>query len=100
MKIAIVTGASSGMGREFVKQIGFLYRSLDGLWVIARRKERLIELQTHSVVPLRIFEGDLLRPPIYTSLKQAFEEDAGHSDAGECGRVWKNRFCRRDFSGG
>ncbi len=75
MKIAIVTGASSGMGREFVKQIGFLYRSLDEIWVIARRKERLIELQTHSVVPLRIFEGDLLKPPIYTSLKQAFEEE-------------------------
>ena len=40
MKIAIVTGASSGMGREFARQIEFLYNDLDEIWVIARRKER------------------------------------------------------------
>ena len=33
MKIAVVTGASSGMGREFVRQIGFFYRNLDEIWV-------------------------------------------------------------------
>ena len=32
MKIAVVTGASSGMGREFVRQIGFFYRNLDEIW--------------------------------------------------------------------
>ena len=41
MKIAIVTGASSGMGREFVRQLGYFYKNLDEIWVIARRKERL-----------------------------------------------------------
>lgn len=71
MKIAIVTGASSGMGREFVKQIGHFYRSLDEIWVIARREERLKELQKQSVVPLRIFEGDLLHKPVYIRLKRA-----------------------------
>ena len=40
MKIAIVTGASSGMGREFVRQLGYFYKNLDEIWVIARRKER------------------------------------------------------------
>ena len=29
MRIAVVTGASSGMGREFVRQIGYFYRDLD-----------------------------------------------------------------------
>ena len=29
MKIAIVTGASSGMGREFVRQLGYFYKNLD-----------------------------------------------------------------------
>ena len=38
MKIAIVTGASSGMGREFVRQLGYFYKNLDEIWVIARRK--------------------------------------------------------------
>ena len=41
MRIAIVTGASSGMGREFVLQIGAFYKNLDEIWVIARRKENL-----------------------------------------------------------
>ncbi|MFR2837121.1 MAG: short-chain dehydrogenase, partial [[Clostridium] nexile] len=32
MKIAIVTGASSGLGKEFVKQIEHLYKELDEIW--------------------------------------------------------------------
>ena len=36
MKIAIVTGASSGMGKEFVRQIERFYKELDEIWVIAR----------------------------------------------------------------
>ncbi len=40
MKIAVVTGASSGMGKEFVKQISYFYQSLDEIWVIARRKSK------------------------------------------------------------
>ena len=44
MKIAIVTGASSGMGRELVKQLSQKER-FDQIWTIARRKERLDELK-------------------------------------------------------
>jgi len=44
MNIAIVTGASSGLGREFVKQISQKYITLDEIWVIARRAHRLEEL--------------------------------------------------------
>lgn len=44
MRIAIVTGASSGMGREFVYQISEKYKSLDEIWVIARRLDKLVEL--------------------------------------------------------
>ena len=40
MKIAIVTGASSGMGKEFVRQIERFYRELDEIWVIARSWKR------------------------------------------------------------
>ena len=60
MKIAIVTGASSGMGREFVRQLGYFYKNLDEIWVIARRKERLEALAKESRVPLRIFAGALI----------------------------------------
>ena len=43
MKIAIVTGASSGMGREFVRQL-HNYIQPDAVWAIARRKEALEQL--------------------------------------------------------
>ena len=36
MKIAIVTGASSGMGKEFVRQIERFYRELDEIWYTSR----------------------------------------------------------------
>lgn len=74
MKIAVVTGASSGMGREFVRQISSFYRSLDEIWVIARRRERLEELRGESRVPLRIFEGNLIKKQVYRELSCALEE--------------------------
>ena len=43
MNIAIVTGASSGMGREFVRQLHH-YIQPDEIWAIARRKTALEEL--------------------------------------------------------
>ena len=44
MRIAVVTGASSGMGREFVLQLGYFYKNLDEIWVIARSAEKLEKL--------------------------------------------------------
>lgn len=74
MKIAVVTGASSGMGREFVRQIGYFYRDLDEIWVIARRKERLERLRKASRTPLRIFDGDLLKKQIYKQYHAVLKE--------------------------
>ena len=58
MKIALITGASSGLGREFARQIPKLYQNLDEIWVVARRAERLNELEMELKVPVRIFDGD------------------------------------------
>ena len=44
MDIAVVTGASSGLGEEYVKYIAKFYPELDEIWIIARRKERLDQL--------------------------------------------------------
>ena len=38
MKIAVITGASSGLGVEFTKTIIKQYPKLDEIWIIARRK--------------------------------------------------------------
>jgi len=56
MKIAIITGASSGIGREFVKRIDET-EELDEIWAIARRSERLEELKNiikTKLVPINI----------------------------------------------
>lgn len=41
MKIAVITGASSGLGREFARAVLERYSQLDQVWVLARRTERL-----------------------------------------------------------
>lgn len=46
MNIAIITGASSGMGKEFAIQLAPVLHKTDEIWLIARRKERLEEIVT------------------------------------------------------
>lgn len=59
MKIAIVTGASSGMGREFIMQIADRFSGIGEIWAIARREERLEELSPLVPVKVRSFAIDL-----------------------------------------
>ena len=58
MNIAIITGASSGMGREFVLQAAN-YVQLDEIWVIARRTEALEKLKNEVSTPIRPISLDL-----------------------------------------
>ncbi len=58
MKIAVITGASSGMGREFVRQFD-RKETFDEIWVIARRAERLEALRGEVRAPLRPLPMDL-----------------------------------------
>lgn len=44
MKTAIITGASSGLGREFVRQIAGVFPDIECYWLIARRAGRLEDL--------------------------------------------------------
>ncbi len=59
MNIAIVTGASSGMGREFVLQLSD-YVKVDEIWAIARREDALNSLKAQLSVPVRPLPLDLL----------------------------------------
>ena len=57
-RIAIITGASSGMGRELVLQLP-QWEQFDELWVIARRAERLEALKEEVSIPVRPVSLDL-----------------------------------------
>ena len=57
-KIAVITGASSGMGREFVLALD-KQQEFDELWVIARRRDRLEALASETRAPIRAIPLDL-----------------------------------------
>ena len=66
-KIIVVTGASSGMGKEFLLQIIEKEKNVDEIWAIARREDRLVELKkevSDKIVPVKLDlskEKDLLK---------------------------------------
>ena len=57
-KIAVITGASSGMGRDFVRMIDKI-EDCEEIWVIARRKEKLEEIESTTGKLIRAVELDL-----------------------------------------
>ena len=58
MNIAVVTGASSGIGMEFVKRIA-AEGGIDEMWLIARRADRLEKLASELSLPCRVLSLDL-----------------------------------------
>ncbi len=74
MKIAIVTGASSGMGREFVLQLGG-FVAVDEIWAIARRTDALEELKNQVSVPVRALSLDLCQEESFRRIEDILEAE-------------------------
>lgn len=76
MKIAVITGASSGMGREFVRAFDSNKDyDLDEIWVIARRADRLNELKAECGTPIRVLALDLMDRKSFDVYKTLLEEE-------------------------
>ena len=74
MNIAIVTGASSGMGREFVLQLSD-YVQVDEIWVIARREAALESLKDEVSVKIRPIALDLCQESSFDTIAQLLEAE-------------------------
>jgi short-subunit dehydrogenase len=74
MNIAVVTGASSGMGREFVLQLSE-YVQIDEIWVIARRETALEELKKEVKTPIRAISLDLCNKESFKTYGALLEQE-------------------------
>ncbi len=75
--IAVVTGASSGVGREFVSQLcDHKGGPLDEIWIIARSKDTLEEIAASSPnVAVRPIPLDLMDDASFVTLEQMLEDE-------------------------
>ena len=74
MNIAVITGASSGMGKEFVKQID-KYFNVDAIVVIARRIELLNELQKYTKAEILPLKLDLSKKESFNVYEQFLKDN-------------------------
>ena len=74
MNIAIVTGASSGMGREFVLQLS-QYVQVDEIWAIARRRGALESLGAEVSIPVRPIVLDLCARESFDAVKALLDTE-------------------------
>ena len=72
MRIAIISGASSGIGRCIAKELDPL--GLDELWLIGRSRPKLQSLSQELCTQARIFELDLTQDESFAFLLHALEE--------------------------
>ena len=73
MRIAIVTGASSGIGEGFCHALDS--EGLDSIWMVARRADRMEALSDSLQTPCRIIESDLSESSGVDRLRQLIESD-------------------------
>ena len=69
MKIAVITGASAGLGKEFLGLISEYYPEIEEYWLIARNKEKLEAAASLANRPCRIIPGDLTLDESYDMLE-------------------------------
>ena len=72
--IAIVTGASSGIGKEFF--LSLKDKPLDEIWVVARSENKLNELRSLTEIPVKVLPLDLSAPEAAYALEQELQKES------------------------
>lgn len=73
-RIAIVTGASSGLGKEFARQIS-RYQTIEEVWCIARQPEKLQETAEELGSKIRTFSVDLSKKKQIKAFRKNLEQE-------------------------
>ena len=75
MKIAIITGASSGLGVDFATEVDSQRTDIEEIWLVARRKDRLEELAGKISKKTRILSLDITTDQAVENLEQLLEQE-------------------------
>ncbi|MBP3377698.1 MAG: SDR family NAD(P)-dependent oxidoreductase [Clostridia bacterium] len=78
MKVAVITGASAGLGLELCRQIAVYYPEIEEYWLVARGREKLEAVASELSRPCRIMPYDLTLDESYAAL--AAETEAQQPD--------------------
>ena len=73
-EIAIVTGASGGMGKLFAESLE-KHRKFDEVWVIARSADKLMELRNTIKAPVKAIPMDLGKEESYAEFERLLSEE-------------------------
>ncbi len=106
MNTAIITGASSGIGREFFKAVIAEYPNIDDIWIIARRKERLDALAKEAGGrSVRVLPYDLTNEDDISAYAAILKEVSpsvtlliNNAGAGSIGNVWELDYLKQGNS--
>ena len=74
MKVAVITGASSGMGEEFALTLSS-FGEFDEVWLIARREDRLNELAKKLKTKARVLPFDLTQESTIEAYRSLLESE-------------------------
>lgn len=74
MRIAVITGASSGMGKQFALKLKDNF-SVDEVWLIARNRDRLNQTAENCGIPAKVFSMDLGDTNAYFEYINALKEN-------------------------
>ena len=75
MKIAVITGASSGLGKEYALAISRLRPEVEEIWLIARRKDKLEEVASNLSKKYRIVPLDITSNSAIEEYKNLLETE-------------------------
>ncbi len=102
MKIAVITGASAGLGREFLRALHEFYPEIEEAWIIARRADKLAEAAAEGEIPCRAFSLDLTLDESYDQLAAVAAEEKpeimlliNNSGCGYLGNVGEGELSRQ-----